>query len=131
MKLGGIDNYRILGMSGGWKRSFTLSTPGQVVVSFRYNLKQTANYESDEKSQMLMSVDGVLRGRGANDYVDQIAGDGNGGSEIATGWQTFEVNLGTLSAGTHALIVGGYNNKKTYTDESTQVLIDDVLVRRF
>lgn len=61
-----------------------------------------------------------------NDYVVEVAGNGNGGPPTTTGWQLFQVSLGTLSAGNHTLIVGGYNNKKTYNNESTEVLIDDV-----
>jgi hypothetical protein len=33
-----------------------------------------------------------------------------------------------LTAGEHSVVVGGYNNKKTYRDETTEVLIDDVSV---
>jgi hypothetical protein len=29
-----------------------------------------------------------------------------------------QINLGTLSAGTHVLALGGYNNKKSASDES-------------
>jgi hypothetical protein len=34
----------------------------------------------------------------------------------------------TYSAGTHTLTIGGFNNKKTYFDESTEIRIDDVVV---
>ena len=126
--LGGINNNSILNMSGGWSRSFTLSAPTKVIVHFRGNLTQTSEYESDELSQLLVSVDGALRGIPPNDYLAQIVGDGNGGSARTTGWRLFQVDLGTLAAGTHTLVIGGYNNKKTYNDESTTILIDDVLL---
>ena len=79
MTLGGIDNADILGMSGGWQTSFTVSSPTEVVLSFRYNLTQASNYEADELSQVLVSVDGILYGEAPNDYVAQIVGNGNGG----------------------------------------------------
>jgi hypothetical protein len=126
--LGGINDDDILNMSGGWQRSFTLDAPTEVVLSFRYRLTQAPDYESDEYSQALVSVDGTLYGAGAVDYVAQVVGDGNGGSERTTDWQLFEVNLGTLSAGEHVLTVGGYNNKKTCRDEFTEVLVDDVVL---
>ena len=129
--LGGIDNANILDMSGGWQQDFTLSIPTEVVLSFRYKLIQTPDYEYDELSQVLVSVDHILYGEAPNDYVVQIRGNGNGGSSENTGWQLFEVNLGILEAGDHTLIIGGYNNKKTYYNESTEVLIDDVLVKSF
>ena len=130
VQLGGIDGNTIFGMSGGRRQTFTLATAGDVSISFVYKLTQAANYESDELSQALVSVDGTLYGEGAGDYVAQIAGDGNGGSPVATGWHRFHIDLGTLSAGTHTFIVGGYNNKKTYNDESTEIIIDDVIIRQ-
>ncbi|MEE8159979.1 MAG: VWA domain-containing protein [Dehalococcoidia bacterium] len=73
---------------------------------------------------MIVTVDALQPGTGGNDYVAQLAG----GSPSTTGWQTFNVSLGTLSAGIHTLTIGGYNNKKTTSSESTQVFIDNVLV---
>jgi hypothetical protein len=129
VEMGDLDDDDIVGMSGGWERSFNLSASGEVTVSLRYKLTQTASYEDDELSQVLVSMDGTLHGSGGNDYVAQIVGDGDGGSDQTTGWQLFEVSLGTLSAGSHTLVIGGYNSKKTYSDEMTEVLIDDVLAQ--
>ncbi len=127
--LGGINNADIFGMSGGWQRTITLNEPAtNVVLSFYYNLTQASDYESDEFSQALVSVDGILYGSGANDYVAQITGNGNGGGSQTTGWQLFEVSLGALAAGNHTFIIGAYNNKKTYNNESTEVRIDDVVL---
>jgi hypothetical protein len=127
VSLGGIDNTKVLGMSGGWRRSFTLSAPGQIVLTFRYKLTQSPEYESDEVSQMLVSVNGLLYGQAPNDYVAQVAGNGSGGSKVTTGWRSFQVTL-TLVAGNHTLIIGAYNNKKNSTNESTTALIDDVIL---
>jgi hypothetical protein len=123
VRLGDINTTQVTnGMSGGWRYTFNLPAASDVTLSFRYNLTQASEYESDECSQALVSVDGTLHGSGGNDYVARICGGGT------TGWQVFTVNLGTLSAGNHTLIIGGYNNKKTYNDEETTVLIDDVVV---
>ena len=129
--MGGIDSSDILDMSGGWRQDFVLSIPTEVVLSFRYKLIQAPDYEYDELSQVLVSVDHVLYGKAPNDYVVQIRGNGNGGIQKSTDWQFFEVNLGILEAGSHTLTIGGYNNKKTYRNEFTRVLIDDVLVTSF
>lgn len=127
VKLGGLDNATINGMSGGWRTSFSLNQPQRVIVSVRYNLTQSSEYESDEYSDALLSVDGVLYGQGG-DSLARITGDGNGGSARTTGWQSVQVDLGVLSAGSHTLAIGGYNNKKTYNDESTDLLIDRLRV---
>src|SRR6185503_14034971 len=126
--LGGLNNTVVLGMSGGWRRSFSMSSATAVHLSFRYRLTQTAPYESDEFSEVVVRVDAAQPGTGGTDYVARIAGDGDGGSPRTTGWQLFEVDLGTLAAGTHTLTIGGYNNQKTFADEITTVLLDDVRV---
>jgi hypothetical protein len=99
-----------------------------VSVSLRYNLTQAANYESDEFSDALLTIDGRSVGTGGNSFLARVAGDGNGGSPRTTGWVTTQVGLGTLSAGSHTLTIGGFNNKKTFRDEVTDVRIDDVVV---
>lgn len=126
--LGGVDHKEARNMSGGWRRSFKLPAAMRVSLSFRYELIQAANYEDDEISQVLLAVDGKQYGTGQNAYIAQLAGDGNGGNEKTTGWQLFEVNLGTLPAGDHTFIIGGYNNQKSSISEATQVLIDDVMI---
>jgi len=128
VNLGGIDNNTIFGMSGGWRTTFNLPAPTKLMLYVRGTLTQSPYYEADEKSELLVSVDGVLKGASPNDYLAQLVGDGNTGGAISTGWQLYSVNLGTLSAGSHTLVIGGYNSKKTEVTESTTVLIDDVLL---
>jgi hypothetical protein len=127
--LSSCDNLTILGMSGGWRQTFTVpgSAPVQVTLSFHYNLTQAANYESDEYSEVLATVGTLDLGTSGQNYVARIASDGNGGTARTTGWQTFATTP-HLAPGTYALTLGGYNNKRTYNDETTAVLIDDVLV---
>ncbi|MEE9492692.1 MAG: putative Ig domain-containing protein [Gammaproteobacteria bacterium] len=126
VELGGRNNNDIFGMSGGWQRNFQLVNAGRVSLSFRYRLTQASDYESDEYSEALLSVDGSNIGAGANDYIARITGNGNGGSAQTTGWQTFTVDLGNLSTGQHSFVIGAYNNKKTWSNEITTVSIDDV-----
>ena len=124
--LGGHDSEDIVGMSAGWQRDFTLDQDSDVTVTFDYSLSQNANYESDEWGQVLASLDGRLVGTFGRDYVDEIAGDGNGSSSQSTGWRSVQLDLGRLSAGDHLLTLGGYNQKKTFHDETTEVLLDEV-----
>lgn len=127
--LGGVNDNTITNMSGGWRRSFSLTAAASISVTFRYRLDQGPDYESDEISQMLASIDGTLVSGVATDYITQVAGNGNGGSSIETGWRQVTINLGTLSAGSHVLTLGGFNNKKTTTSERTTIWIDEVVVR--
>jgi hypothetical protein len=126
VSLGGIDDNDITNMSGGWRIGFNLASAGPVSVSFAYKLTQTAEYESDERSQVLAAVDGAPLGTAG--VVAEVVGNGNGGTLITTGFRTFQANLGTLAAGPHTLVIGGFNNQKTLANESTGVVIDDVKV---
>ncbi len=91
-------------------------------------------YEFDEFSRVLVKVDGTQYGRGAKNYVDHIGGDGSssqGNSStyvVTTDWQQVEIYLGNLPAGSHSLVLGGFNNKKDASDETTTLVIDDVLL---
>ena len=122
-------------MSGGWSYTLNLAAAETgVTLSFRYRLDQTATYEFDEYTRMLVKVDGIQYGRGAKNYVDHIGGDGSssqGNSSTylpTTDWQQYEIYLGDLAAGSHTIVLGGYNNKKDAADESTTATIDDVVV---
>jgi hypothetical protein len=128
VSLGGIDDASIQNMSGGWSRSFDLPRSGRVTLSVRARVTQTSEYEANEMSQALVSIDGALVGTAPNDFIAQIAGDGNGGAPRTTGFVLVTLDLGTRAAGTHKLTVGGFNNQKTLNNESTEVLIDDLLL---
>ena len=130
IELGGLNNEDILGMSGGWQTTFHLSSPSDVSLSFYYKLSQSSEYESDEFSETLLIIDSFQHGDNGNDYVAHLSGNGNGGGTETTNWQLFQTTVPALSAGTHVLTLGGYNNKKTYANETTEILIDQVTVVR-
>ncbi|WP_299617922.1 Calx-beta domain-containing protein [Pelagibius sp.] len=119
--MGGIDNSNVTDMSGGWTRDFTLDAESEITLSFLYELAQSNGYESDEVSQLLVSIDG-----GPPILVNSLTGDGNGGGPLTTGPQTYSAMLGVLAAGSHSLTIGGFNNKKTWNNEATELTIDDV-----
>ncbi|MEM9722582.1 MAG: sialate O-acetylesterase, partial [Bacteroidota bacterium] len=116
--LGGQDNADISGMSGGWVHTFSLSQDADVSLSFWYNLIMYEGYEPDEYSEVVYAIDGNAQA------LVRLIGDGNGGFPMRTGWQSINMNLGQLKAGTHTLILGGYNNRKTFNGEQTEVYID-------
>ncbi len=119
--LGGINNTNILGMSGGWQTTFNVPSATTGTLTFRFELAQAANYESDEFSQALASVDGTVH------TLATITGNGNGGGTQTTGQTNVSLNL-SLTAGTHTLTLGGYNNKKTFADESTEIFYNNVVL---
>lgn len=112
--------------SGGWDISVGIENPIEAIVSFKYKLTQSPNYETSEYSQMLFSFDGNLVGDG-RDYIDQVNGDGNDGGDISTGWKQASFNL-TVDSDANSFTLGGYNNASTYTNEYTTIVIDDFVI---
>ena len=115
-------------MSGGWVQSFNLTSDAKITLSFNYKLTQTPDYETDEYSEVLLLMDNVLVGQGGNEFIAKITGNGNWGDLITTSWQQVELDLGMMPAGEHKLVIGAYNNKKTYSNESTELLVNSVLL---
>ena len=131
VRVGNVDENDITnGMSGGWRRTFTLTETARVRVTFRYNLTQPPNLEPDEYGLVMFAADGVTMGKDDSDSVADLSGveGGEGGPDLTTGWGQTSFNLGHLSPGTHTVTFGGFQNKKTATDEYSDILIDDVLV---
>ena len=116
--LGGRDNVAVYGMSGAWSHTFYLEEAAEVDLSFWYAMVQGSNFESDEYSQVVFSLDG-------NEYpLAKLTGNGNGGKNQYVNWQEESRSLGVLSAGSHTLSFGGYLYKKTYYDEQANVYFD-------
>ena len=123
--LGGINNNTVTNMTGAYQFQVTLVQESLLIVSFDYNLTQSPNYESNEISQVLLSVGPVnnptLKGRTFNEYVDQVVGDGEGGPDISTGWKSFTRNLGLLQPGTYQVRIGG----RQHPEDQRQRVHDD------
>ena len=126
--LGNTDSSWVTnGMSGGWSISFDALSAGQVSISLRYRLIIAGEYESDEYSQVLASVDGALVGAGGNDYLFELRGTDENTPLQDSGWQTATLQL-TLNQGLHTLTVGAWNNKKTGALEVTRAYFDDIVI---
>ncbi len=128
MVLGGIDHNDITNMEASWSKGFTVTDTGAGALSFDYRMIMSSEYETDEFGEVSVKIDGQLVTFGAEQYVTQISGDGNGGPVVDTGWQTINVDLGDLSAGAHTIEFIGYNNKKTFSNETTEVRFDNILL---
>lgn len=127
VRLGGVDDADVVGMSGGWKKSFTLDQQEDVTLTFRYKMSQSPDYEPNEYSEVLVALDGALAG--VNGVVARFSGDGNGGPTRSTGWREVTIELGELAPGRHELVFGGFNNMKTDRREATTILFDDISLK--
>ncbi len=126
--VGGIDNTTVNNMSGGWSRSFNLAAGQPLTLSFRYNLTQQPDYESDEFTDAIVTLDGQPLPGDQPGIIDRITGNGNGGPAQTTDWVQRTLDLGTVAAGNHTLIFGIFNNKKTFNNEFSDIRYDDVLL---
>ena len=121
LRLGGIDSATVFDMSAGYELTFELSTRTRVRLDLQYSVTQSAAYERGEISLAFVALDDQVI-----DSFGEVDGDGNGGIERTTGLRSRSISLGTLSPGTHTLLLGGFNVQKSFQDELTEVVFDDV-----
>lgn len=119
--LGGVDNKKISGISGGWQKTFTLAEAGEVEIQVNYRMSQSSEYEQDELSRAIIAINDQ------ETVLSELIGDGNGGRNKRTGEQTASVKV-SLGAGDHTLTLGGFNNKKTYFNERTTITYSDAVL---
>ena len=114
--------------SGGWSHIFSVDQDGtaQVTVSFRLIMDQ--GYETNEFGEVILEIDGVRHGNDMNNSLVHVTGDGNGGDIDDTGWLTESFSVPLSAGDDHELVIGAYNNNATYSDESVEVFIDDIIV---
>ncbi|HSW44050.1 MAG TPA: hypothetical protein VLM89_00590, partial [Phycisphaerae bacterium] len=102
-----------------------------VEIEVACRLIANGGYEADEYGEALMSIDNTLIGVAPNDYLARFGGDGNTPAEdMDSGWVSRVFSL-SLSAGSHELVVGGFNNKGTASTEITQIYFDNIRVTAF
>jgi uncharacterized repeat protein (TIGR01451 family) len=123
--LGFVNGSNIEEISGGFSRSFNLSSASTATLSFRY--KATIDARTDRRVDVLASLDGVLKGVAPNSYIVRINGAGRG-TPVTTDWQLVTMDLGNLSAGSHTVNLGGFLNRKSASIEGAVILIDDVRI---
>jgi Ca2+-binding RTX toxin-like protein len=114
-------------MTGGWSKTFNLTTAALVTITFDYYLTISGETDSGDNGQVLMAVDGTLHGTGAADYVSQLSGVSFNSSSSNTGWQTFSVTL-DLEAGNHTLDLGALMTAKGDLTETATAYFDNVQV---
>jgi len=113
--------------SGGWSRSFQITSTGTAEVSLRYRMRMGEGYESNEYGEVILEIDSARYGTGANNSIVHVTGNGNGGGNDDTGWRTATFDV-PLTAGQHTITIGAYNNRCTANDEWVEAFIDTVAV---
>ena len=123
--LGGVDNNDVYDLEASWKKNFVARSNCVAILEIKYKLTQAANYENDEYSTAFLHLQNGKRS--AKVVLSKIVGDGNDGYDQTTGWVTQRVRF-NLVPGTNVVSFGAFNNKKTWNDEITVLLVDYVNV---
>ncbi len=111
-------------MQGGYAVTVTLSQPIDGRLSFDYRVVMHPSYEDNEFSQVILEVDNNLIGANGNaDFIDEA--DGNNANDLID-WTRAVVDVGPLSAGSHTIVLGLYNNNSTTGSEVAKVFFDNV-----
>ncbi|MEM7621899.1 MAG: DUF1800 family protein [Planctomycetota bacterium] len=121
--VGGIDGADIENMSSGFVRRFEATAGDSVRIAFDYRFVHHLEHENNEFAEALVAFNGVLLGDGVNGEIAAFAGGGD------TGWQRFEVVADIAASGEQELAIGVFANLKTFSDETTEIFIDNIVVR--
>ena len=120
--LGGVDNADINNMEASWTRGFTTPQSGQFILSLDANLVQAPDYEANESSEVGIMINGQSL------TLNQVAGNGNGGGNVSTGFQSYNVSF-TVGAGNHTVSLFCRNSAKTFNNEETECTFDNVVIQ--
>ncbi|MEQ8440306.1 MAG: LamG-like jellyroll fold domain-containing protein [Alphaproteobacteria bacterium] len=129
VKIGGKDDCDICDMAGGYTTQFNVDdAASDGTLTFSYRMTFDRDYESNEYGEVWVAIDGEKVMLNGNDYIHRVSGDGNGGDDFDSGWQTVTIDIGDLPAGAHSITLGGYNNQKTTQSEEMRVSFKDIEV---
>ena len=127
--VGGVDDLTVRNMSAGWMYTWDLSTPATVQVTINWNLTMSDNYERNEYIQLFVTLKNQKNNNNNdNDQepIEIVRINGNSDNLSQTGITTYFWN--NIPAGSQTLLVGIYNNKKTFRDEFSIVTLNHVLI---
>jgi len=131
--LGGINNNDIANISGNFSQTFTVgAATTNASLSFSYRVEHTAlgagtdDFDAGENLELYVEVDGTQIDGGSGDgfFAEFLAPD----RDFDTGWINVTLDLGSLSAGTHTIDLGGLLTLKTFEPEEIAVRFDDIII---
>jgi hypothetical protein len=128
IRLGGIDNSTIIGLSAGWSYRFTLPRRSNLTISILFELEVRQEFEAEEITDVLCSLDDQILLNGEVEYLARLSGNGQPGF-ITTGFQEVILTPKNVDPGNHTLVVGAHLTRKTFPDEVAVVRFDRVQVQ--
>jgi hypothetical protein len=126
-RTGGVDNTTSTsGASTAWSRTFHLNSTRNVSISFKWRLVHPRSFESNEQGEARFELDGQLHGLNGQSYLARFAG--GTGVDQDTGWQEYCAVIALAGPADHTIEIGGWNNRKSASDEFVDVYVDDVVL---
>jgi len=121
MELGNDDSGQsVSNMSAGFTTTVHANAAGDGSITFKYKMDRPSDFEHNEYAEIRVAIDGELVTFNGHDYIMRDYGSTD------TGWVTVTVPLGDLSAGSHEVTIGGFQNARTESDEVTTIAFDDI-----
>jgi len=124
MQVGGVNNNNINNLSLGVISTFEKSIEGTTTVNINYVLSIAAAYESNEYAEVRVEIDGAIINYNGNPYLYRIGGN----DPTSSGAQEVTLTIPDLAVGAHTIEIGVYNNRKTYNDEISTLLLDNLRI---
>lgn len=119
---GGVDNSTRSFLANGIERDFTkTSATSDAFIEFSFRMVHDEEFDDYDFYNLFYQINGAT----ANDMFQFQAYDNDGGDKD-TGWQTFRLELGQLSAGTHTISLGGFLYEKDSVLEESRIFLDDI-----
>ena len=113
--------------SAGWGKVFEVPANAVYDISLDYRLFTGGGLDSGEYGEAIVDVDGRRYGGDDNDSLFHQNGSWFSTTDTDTGWVTADLTV-PLSAGSHTIIFGAYNNQANSTNEWAEAHFDNVTV---
>ena len=115
-------------MSGAYSETFNVTNDTEnTILTFQYRVIREGTYETTEDTYVYIEFDGVRYGLNGNSHILKLESDGND-PQFDTGWRQVEIDLGTITAGSHTLSLGGLVEGKDAANEDSTIRFDNVTI---
>ena len=106
--------------------TFTVGRTWNYGISFWFRMTQGPGFSSAERSEVIVTIDGVRYGLDVNTTVISASGDNDNQIDVF-GWHMAGLSA-KLSPGTHTIAIGVYYNSASGADDWVELLLDDVKI---
>ncbi len=113
--------------SAGWGKAFEVPADAVYDISLDYRLLTGGGLDFGEFGEAIFELDGNRYGGDDNGSLFHQNGSWFSTTDTDTGWITVDLTV-PLSAGSHMMIFGGYNNQANGANEWAEAHFDNVTV---